>query len=234
MRQSSRHKSMLLVVAALMPAGLLSLLLFSCGSGTKVKPLSASDSVAIVIDNINRRAEVDSFFRYDDSSPFRRDTTISYRGIQWYPIDPHFRVASILHRYEVPETVSVMGTKGEERRELKYGYFAFTLPNEHGVPVDLKINVYKFTPYDSLRYLRFKNSLSVWFRDRTTGTETYDVGRYVDVGDEQPDPNYEYVIDFNKAYNPYCAYSATYSCARPRKEDYLDIYLRVGERKYHD
>ena len=98
----------------------------------------------------------------------------------------------------------------------------------------LKINVYKFTPYDAERYRKYGNSLSVWFRDRTTGTETYDVGRYVDVGDEQNDPNVDYVIDFNKAYNPYCAYSAMYSCAVPRKEDYLDIHLRVGERKYHD
>ncbi len=210
------------------------LLLSSCGTPARLAPLSAADSVAIVVENIHHRAEVDSFFRYDGGSPFRRDTTITYHGIAWYPIDPHFRVTSVLHRYDTADTVTVMGTKGEVRRELKYGYFEFVLPDDHGVPVRLKLNVYKFTPYDGERYLLYRNNLSVWFRDRTTGTATYDVGRYVDIGDENTDPRADYVIDFNKAYNPYCAYSTMYSCAVPRKEDYLDIHVRVGERKYHD
>ncbi|MGA9118773.1 MAG: DUF1684 domain-containing protein [Bacteroidota bacterium] len=211
-----------------------SALFSSCARNPGLAPLTASDSVMIVTDNILHRAEVDSFFRTDENSPFRRDTTIAYHGIVWYPVDPHFRVTSLLHRYATPETVTVMGTKGEERRQLKYGYFEFVLPDERGVPVQLKVNVYKFTPSDSLRYRLYRDNLEVWFRDRTTGTETYDVGRYIDVGDEQKDPDALYIIDFNKAYNPYCAYSSMYSCAVPRKEDYLDIHLRVGERKYHD
>ncbi len=234
MSQSSVRKSVLLFAGAIACIAWLAIAVSSCGRGGRLVTLTASDSVAIVVDNIRHRAEVDSFFRYDDTSPFRRDTTITYHGINWYPIDPHYRVTSLLHHYAVPETVSVMGTKGEERKELKYGFFEFTLPDDHGVPTTLRINVYKFTPYDADRYLRYRNNLSVWFRDRTTGTETYDVGRYVDVGDEQEDTNHAYVIDFNKAYNPYCAYSALYSCAVPRKDDYLDIQLRVGERKYHD
>lgn len=226
--------------AALVPpfvivlAAILGIVTSSCRKGGSLTTLSPADSVAIVMDNMTHRAEVDSFFRYSDDSPFRRDTTITFRGIQWYPIDPHFRVTSMLHHYAIPETVAVMGTKGEMRRELKYGYFEFTLPDEHGVPTTLRLNVYKFTPYDGNRYLLYKNNLSVWFRDRTTGTETYEVGRYVDVGTESDDTQHEYVIDFNKAYNPYCAYSSMYSCAIPRKEDFLDIHLRVGERKYHD
>jgi uncharacterized protein (DUF1684 family) len=74
----------------------------------------------------------------------------------------------------------------------------------------------------------------VWFTDETTGQDTYGVGRYVDVGNEDADPDHPYVIDFNKAYNPYCAYSNLFSCAVPRKEDHLDIALRVGEMKYHE
>ena len=215
-------------------AGSFAFMSSSCSKKPEIARLSASDSVAYVMDNMTHRAEIDSFFRYDGGSPFRRDSTITFHGINWYPIDPHFRVAAVLQRYEKPETVSVMGTKGEERKQLKYGYFEFSLPDDHGVPSSLKINIYKFTPYDGDRYLLFKNILSVWFRDRTTGTETYDVGRYVDVGEEHQDPQSSYVIDFNNAYNPYCAYSSMYSCAVPRKEDFLDIYLRVGERKYHD
>jgi uncharacterized protein (DUF1684 family) len=59
------------------------------------------------------------------------------------------------------------------------------------------------------------------------------VGRYLEVGQEVADPDYLYTIDFNNAYNPYCAYSSQYSCAIPRKEDHLDFPIRAGEMKYH-
>jgi hypothetical protein len=125
-----------------------------------------------------------------------------------------------------------MGTKGEERKQLRYGYFEFPVPDEHGSPYLLKLNVYKFTPYDAKRYAMYPKVLSVWFTDRTTGKETYQVGRYVDVGEEYPDDGHEYTIDLNKAYNPYCAYSDLYSCAVPRKEDRVQIALRAGEMSY--
>ncbi len=223
-----------LLLRALGPALGLGLALWSCTSRQVPPAVPPADSAAVVQDNLMHRAEVDSFFRFEDGSPFRRDTTIRYHGIRWFPIDVRYRATAVLHRYDRPEPVTVLGTKGEERHQLKYGYFAFELPGEQGRAVPLQINVYKFTPSDSLRYRLYRNNLSVWFRDRTTGKETYDVGRYVEVGDEDPDPAHVYVLDFNKAYNPYCAYSALYSCAVPRKEDYLDIALRAGEMKYHD
>jgi uncharacterized protein (DUF1684 family) len=212
----------------------LSALLASCTSKPELRAVTQTDSVAILTANIQYRAEVDSFFRYDSGSPFQRDTTIAYHGIRWFPINVHFKVASILHRYAQAETVAVTGTKGETRRELKYGYFEFVLPDEHGLPLNLKLNVYKFTEYDGDRYTLYKNTLSAWFRDRTTGQETYGVGRYVNVGMEDTDPGHVYEIDFNRSYNPYCAYSALYSCAVPRKEDYLDLALHVGEMNYHE
>ena len=196
--------------------------------------LTPADSLMIVQDNLTHRAEADSFFRNNADSPFKKDTTIEYHSVNWFPIDPRYRDVSRLHRYVNAETVIVLGTKGEERKQLRYGYFAITVPDDHGQPVVLKMNVYKFTPYDTKRYALYKDALSVWFTDETTGKETYGVGRYVDVGNEDADPDHSYIIDFNKAYNPYCAYSNMFSCAVPRKEDHLDIALRVGEMKYHE
>ena len=206
----------------------------SCSGKPSPDRLSRADSLTIINDNMAHRAEVDSFFRYDNESPFKRDTTIEYHGIKWFPVDPRYHGVSELHRYVNPETVIVLGTKGEERRQLRYGYFTVTVPDGRGEPVALKINAYKFTPYDTRRYALYRDVLSVWFTDETTGKETYGVGRYVDVGNEDPDAGHLYVIDFNQAYNPYCAYSSTFSCAVPRKEDHLDIALRVGEMKYHE
>lgn len=209
-------------------------MLFSCSRKPAPTTLSSVDSLMIVQDNITHRAAVDSFFQHDESSPFKRDTTIEYHSIKWFPVNPLYRGISQIHRYANPETVIVLGTKGEERKQLRYGYFTVTVPDGNGQPIVLTINVYKFTPYDTKRYALYKDALSVWFTDETTGKETYGVGRYVEVGNEDPDPDHLYTIDFNKAYNPYCAYSNMFSCAVPRKEDHLNIALRVGEMNYHE
>jgi uncharacterized protein (DUF1684 family) len=206
---------------------------FSCAEQPKLPAISAADSAAILQDNLAHRASVEEFFTKDPGSPFRRDTTIAYEGIRWFPINPAFRVASLLHRYGTPDTVIIMGTRGEQRRNLKYGYFDFLLPDEKGRAVPCRLNVYKFTPYDGQRYLLYRDQLSVWFTDATTGKETYHVGRYVDVGLDFPDPAHRYTIDLNKAYNPYCAYSTMYSCAIPREEDHLPVAVRAGEMTYH-
>lgn len=213
---------------------LLPFVLLSCGRKAGNPTMSRVDSVAIVSDNLRHRVELDEFFRDSPDSPFNKDTTIEYHGLKWFPVNPAFCGKSVLHRFANPETVSVYGTKGEERKNLRYGYFEFAVPNEQGAMHTLRINVYKFTPYDTQRYALYKNNLSVWFTDKTTGKETYGVGRYLELGEENPDPNFVYTIDLNKAFNPYCAYSDSFSCAIPRKEDHLDIALRVGEKKYHE
>lgn len=205
-----------------------------CHQTEPFPPVSAADSLATVRENLAHRDTVDQFFRLDPASPFQRDTTIAYTGIRWYSVDPRFRVHAPLQRYADPETVTVMGTRGEVRRHLRYGYFEFTLPDANGTAQRLRLNVYKFTPYDATRYAMFRDHLSVWFTDETTGTDTYEVGRYIDIGTEHPDSGHSYEIDFNTAYNPYCAYSGLYSCAIPREEDHLAIPIRAGERRYHD
>lgn len=212
----------------------LSIGISSCGKTPDLPLVSAADSLAIVDDNIEHRAEADRFFRSDEGSPFVRDTTIAYHGLNWYPINPRYRGYSVLHRYQHADTVIVLGTKGEERKQLRYGYFEFVVPDEKDAPTTIRLNVYKFTPYDVKRYALYKDNLSVWFTDLTTGKETYDVGRYVEIGSENPDADHVYTIELNKAYNPYCAYSDLYSCAVPRKEDHLAIALRVGEMRYHE
>jgi len=208
-------------------------ILSGCAGKNGAPPLSPADSIAIVQDNIAHRREADEFFRNDPQSPFNRDSSITFDGLHWYPINPRYRVTSRLTRYEHPDTVNVMGTKGEVRRNLRYGYFSFRLPDDSGEYRTFRLSVYKFTPYDTKRYALYRNNLSLWFTDRTTGNETYDVGRYIELGDEQPDPHFDYAIDFNKAFNPYCAYSSLYSCAIPTRDDTLGIALRVGEKNYH-
>lgn len=203
--------------------------LFSCSRQHPLPPLTAADSVQIMQDNILHRSEVERYFALHPESPFRIDTTAPFHGLRWFPIDPRFRGVSVLHRYDPAETVTVMGTKGEARKQLRYGWFAFPVPDENNTPVTIRLNAY--TPAD-VHPEGGGNLLSVWFTDRTTGKETYHVGRYVNPDAVDPDPGHLYTIDLNKAYNPYCAYSDAYSCAVPREEDHIDLLLRVGEKTY--
>jgi uncharacterized protein (DUF1684 family) len=178
----------------------------------------------------NYRRQIDSTFRFDPNSPFNRDKSVKFTGLKYFEVNPDFVFKSKLYRYAIPETVIVLGTKGEERTQIKYGYFQFQYKGK-----TYKINVYKYPEKEikeGKEYLR--NYLAVWFRDLTTGNETYEVGRYLDVDEESPDPDYLYTLDFNKAYNPYCAYTPIYSCAIPREEDFINLRIEAGEKKYHD
>lgn len=205
--------------------GLLPLLLLaSCGRTPESQPLSPADSLAVVQENLAHRADLERYFAEDSSSPFAADTGVTFTGLRWYPVNTAYRVRAPLRRLLRPEAVTILGTKGERRRLLRYGVFPVTLPDGAGGSMSLAVNVYK----DPNR----AGHLSIWFTDATTGTETYPVGRYLDVGEEHPDPAHRYTLDFNKAYNPWCAYSDSYSCAVPRREDHLAVPLRAGELPY--
>lgn len=176
------------------------------------------------------RETKDSIFRYDPDSPFNRDKSVQFTGLKYFEVNPEFVFRSKLYRYALPETVIVLGTKGEERTQIKYGYFQFKYKGK-----TYKLNVYKY-PETSIKEGKefLQNYLAVWFRDLTTGDETYEVGRYLDVEEESTDPEHIYVLDFNKAYNPYCAYTPIYSCAIPREEDFINLRIEAGEKKYHN
>jgi uncharacterized protein (DUF1684 family) len=168
------------------------------------------------------RNEKNNSMKNDADSPFNRDSTAEFHELNYYPVDPGWRFSSKLYTYEEKEEVTIFGTKGEERTYTKYGYVSFEYEDS-----TYNVNVYLGTTRDSVEYLM------IAFTDETTGEETYHVGRYLDI-ERHPDPDFEYAIDFNLAYNPYCAYSANYSCAMPREEDHIPVPIRAGEKKFHE
>ncbi|RYZ18548.1 MAG: DUF1684 domain-containing protein, partial [Chitinophagaceae bacterium] len=90
------------------------------------------------------------------------------------------------------------------------------------------------TVYRSKRLMQteeYKNHLFIPFTDANTGTATYEGGRYIDVS--IPDiRDGKILIDFNKAYNPYCCYTTGYNCPIPPKENTLPVAINAGEMKY--
>jgi uncharacterized protein (DUF1684 family) len=192
-----------------------SLLFYSCGQ----KHTEEEEQYIKEVEQY--RHEKNDYMKNNPTSPFNQDSAIEFKPLKYYDIDPSFVFKSRLYEYPRKDTVSVFGTKGEERKAIRYGYVTFDYKNQ-----PFKVNVYEGTTSEGVEYY------SIWFTDKTTGDETYGVGRYIDF-DINPDSNYVYTIDFNLAYNPYCAYSAKYSCAIPTREDHLDLAITAGEKKFH-
>lgn len=194
---------------------MISVLLFSCEGKYSPQMLKYVDDVK------QFRQNKDKYMKDDPASPFNQDSSIHFAPLNYFPIDTEFVFKSRLFEYPSKDTIIIFGTKGEARKAVKYGFVDIKYKNNQ-----YKINVYKGISANNEEYY------SIWFTDKTTGGDTYGVGRYIDF-DIKGDSNYVYTIDFNLAYNPYCAYSARYSCAIPTKDDYLNLAITAGEKKFH-
>ncbi len=168
------------------------------------------------------RADKNIEMRDSDFSPFNFKGKVEFHNLKYFDVDPNFVFKSKLKEYEPKDTVIIFGTKGEERKVIRFGWVLINFEGK-----EYKINVYEGVSRSGTKYH------SIWFTDLTTNNETYGVGRYIDF-ELNEDPDYEYEIDFNMAYNPYCAYSSEYSCAIPTKEDFIPIKIKAGEKKFHD
>ncbi len=197
---------------------ILFLIILLYGCGTDYTP--EQKSYIAEIENI--RKEKNEWMKNDPNSPFNYKGKIEFHDLKYFDIDPNFVFKSKLYEYEPKDTITIFGTKGELRKTVRFGYVKF---NYNGS--DYKINVYEGKVTEDEVYY------SIWFTDETTNIESYGVGRYINF-EKNPDPNFIYEIDFNLAYNPYCAYSPNYSCAIPTKEDNLNIAVRAGEKKFHN
>lgn len=111
---------------------------------------------------------------------------------------------------------------GEIRSGLRYGYFEFRVEGQ-----DCRLQVYRLEDAPDTGGGAY---LFVPFRDATSGIETYGAGRYIDL---KENTSGVYDLDFNRAYNPYCAYNAQFSCPVAPADNTLKVPVRAGEKKYH-
>ena len=169
-----------------------------------------------------QRAEKDIFMRDSASSPFHFKGEVKFEPLKYFSVDTNFVFKSKLFPFQQQDTVQIYGTKGEGRKVVKYGYVKINIGKK-----DYKINVYKGKSKQGEEYY------SIWFTDKTTGKQSYYVGRYIDF-ELNSDKDFVYTIDFNLAYNPYCAYSYAYSCAIPPKEEYIPVPIKAGEMIFHN
>jgi uncharacterized protein (DUF1684 family) len=162
-------------------------------------------------------------FKTTDWSPLTEQDKAYFEALDYFPYDVSFRFEGPIILNTVQDSITILGTRdGDVRPALKYGYFEFTRNGKN-----YKLDVIKILPKNPSG----QSHLFLGFWDETSGEETYGGGRYV-----EPEPAGEnnYIIDFNYAYNPYCAYSNRYSCAIPPLTNRLDLKLTCGEKKYKE
>ncbi len=169
---------------------------------------------------LSDRQEKDEAFKTGSQSPLTPEKKAAFKGLNYYPPDPALRFRLKLNRYAAPERIRIGTNTGEVRSGLRYGYFEFEVDGKQ-----CRLQAYRLddSPPEG------GPSLFVPFRDATSGKETYGAGRYLDLPENTTGM---YDLDFNRAYNPFCAYSESYSCPVPPEENRLAVAIRAGEKKY--
>jgi len=166
------------------------------------------------------RAAKDEAFRSGMNSPIPEEDRSSFQGLDYYPINLDLRFSLRLNRYSRPKQVRLATNTGEIRSGLRYGYFEFIVENQ-----TCRLQAYRLEDVAE----NSVPNLFIPFRDATSGNETYDPCRYIDL---RENISGIYELDFNRAYNPYCAFNKKYSCPLSPPENTLSVPMRAGEKKY--
>ena len=169
-----------------------------------------------------QRKEKDYYFQTDPDSPIPGSVRAAFQGLVYFPPDPTYRLRVRLTKLPKPEPVTLATSKGIPRPMVRYGHFDFKLDG-----VAQQLTAYKSAPQPGHHHE--DASLFIPFRDATSGKESYGAARYLDI---EEDPSGDHVLDFNLAYNPYCAYSDDYVCPFPPRENWLTVPIRAGEKTF--
>ncbi|WP_336036950.1 DUF1684 domain-containing protein [Halobacterium yunchengense] len=163
------------------------------------------------------RREKDEFLADHPQSPIPPGDREDFEGLAYYDLDPEYRVVARFSRAQSPETVKLETTRGPPAEYERVAVLGFPLGGDHHTLAAFRVEG--------------EDSLFVPFTDETNGEETYERGRYLDVDvPADAETGDDVVVDCNLAYNPFCAYSDTFSCVLPPAENHVDVPVRAGER----
>ena len=180
-----------------------------------------TDSAIVEIDQHRKKQEAE--FRDPEKSPLDKKLRKKFKGLNYYPVDLQYRVKATFVKTENPVLFKMKTTTDRLPDYRKYGEVRFSL---HGQPRVLEV----YQSPDIIQSPGFEDYLFIPFTDETNGTDTYEVGRYIDI--RIPKTN-ELIVDFNKSYNPYCSYGGAYSCPIPPQANHLSLKIEAGEKAFH-
>lgn len=188
------------------------ILLNGCGQSSK--------SSSYIQEIKKHRYELNVKFADKETTPLTEKNFKEFSAIDFFPIDSTYKVIAKFVRTPDEIPFQMASTTSRKSIAIKYGEAHFILDNKN-----LKLNIYQTEGIGD----DYVNYLFLPFNDQTNGNETYGGGRYIDL---RPPKGNSIVIDFNKAYNPYCVYNDKYSCAIPPKENNLDVAISAGEKAF--
>jgi uncharacterized protein (DUF1684 family) len=163
------------------------------------------------------RAQKDAFFKRHPQSPLTPEQQATFAGLRYFPENPELRLVLPIERFVEQDTIVMQTSTGDERVYTRYGRLHFTVDGQ-----DVALTLYTD---------EHSGGFFLPFVDALRGRETYGAGRYLDpelLGGDQ------FLIDFNLAYNPYCAYNDDWSCPLTPVENWLKVPIRAGEKLFDE
>lgn len=166
------------------------------------------------------RDKKNEYFRSSAGSPLPISQREAFKGLLYFPYDVNYRLEATLFLLDSDSIFQMRTSDGKRKSFKKFAYADFLLQGKN-----IRLTIFEAKDRFSV------GSLFVPFNDASNGTETYQTGRYLDIKKENINKK-ALILDFNNAYNPYCAYSDDYSCPIPPEENKLSVRVLAGEKKY--
>ncbi|MCF8302138.1 MAG: DUF1684 domain-containing protein [Bacteroidales bacterium] len=162
-------------------------------------------------------------FLNTEKTPLTSDQVNEFEGLKYFEVDSSFRIKAVLQPFEKQDTFKMATTTEREPEYIRYAKAKFSLKGkQHTLEVYRNVQL--------LNKPEYSDYIFIPFTDKTSGNESYGGGRYLDL---QLPRNDSLLIDFNYAYNPYCAYNSGYSCPVPPRVNHLDVAIEAGEKAFH-
>jgi len=167
--------------------------------------------------------KINSEYADAKTSPLMAEDLKNFKTLDFFPISGKYFVIAKFEKAKDEKVFEMKTTGTRTPKYIKYGTLYFTLDG-----VELKLNVYRNIELSKTK--EYKDHLFLPFSDLTSGKESYIGGRYIDL--KIPKGN-TIAVDFNEAYNPYCAYNHKYSCPLVPLENDLKVEIKAGVKTFH-
>jgi len=183
-----------------------------------VLSFSQKNNDSILAENKEYRANLNEYYADSTHSPLTNEARKEFDSIPFFPIDTAYYVVAKFVRIKRGEKFKMKTSTTRQPEYKVFGKAVFTIRDTiYELMIYQNVNLTKKEGYEDFLFLPFN--------DYTNGNKTYGGGRYLDLLIPDGDT---IILDFNKAYNPYCAYTYGYSCPVPPKENSIATYIRAG------
>ncbi|MBD1207222.1 MAG: DUF1684 domain-containing protein [Ignavibacteria bacterium] len=178
-------------------------------------PYFQPDSIA------QERVAKDRYWREGENSPLRKEDKALFQGLAYFAPNPEYCIAARFESLPTQDTVRILTNDNEVRLMLRVGRLHFVVGKD-----SCHLTAYRYTGLEG----KMQRGYFVPFKDATNGTDSYRPGRFLDV--EIPRANKPFILDFNRAFNPYCNYNEEYSCPLVPQENILAVRIEAGEKVF--